>query len=301
MKETPESMQKPKPEKESPLAMFSSMDKFWESFSTILKTFFADLKTAFLPNEKTPGYIMGIIIFSMVLSVLLVWEHLLPKDVPRSGKVWEGFVKLYFEEGLGREFLKSLWLMLESLLYAVVISFSLAYLTRVSFFKPIAAFISKWRFLGIVGLPYFLTIAAGGGHPLKVAIMLVAMIGFFTVSMLDVVNSVPRAQYDLARSMRMSEWRGIWEVVIRGTRGQAWDVIRANAAISSAMLTSVEYRVRSGGGIGAMLGEKDKYFVLEDVMAIQLFYLLFGLLVVDFGLWYLKKKTSKYAFAKLEG
>ena len=97
-------------------------------------------------------------------------------------------------------------------------------------------------------------------------------------SMSSVIASIPKEEFDHARTLRFSEWRVVWEVVILGTIDQAFEVMRQNAAMGWMMLTMVEGIYRAGGGIGVMLLNQDKHFRLADVFAIQVVFLLVGLL-----------------------
>jgi len=44
-----------------------------------------------------------------------------------------------------------------------------------------------------------------------------------------VVAAIPKEKFDYARSLRLSEWRVVWEVVILGTADQAIEVLAAQA------------------------------------------------------------------------
>ncbi len=87
---------------------------------------------------------------------------------------------------------------------------------------------------------------------------------------------------------------------IRGTADKAFDVTRQNAAMGWMMLTMVEGLVRSGGGIGVMLLNQDKYLFLDKVYAIQVIILLVGL-GLDTFFWFVKNFVAcPYARITLE-
>jgi NitT/TauT family transport system permease protein len=67
-------------------------------------------------------------------------------------------------------------------------------------------------------------------------------------------------------------------VVIRGTLGDALELIRQNAAIAWTLLTLVEGLVRAEGGVGALLLNQTRHFHLAEVFAVQLSILAVGLL-----------------------
>jgi NitT/TauT family transport system permease protein len=97
------------------------------------------------------------------------------------------------------------------------------------------------------------------------------------------VLAIPREKFDHARTLRMSEWKVVWEVVILGTADKAFEVLRQNAAIGWMMLTMVEGISRAEGGVGAMMLNLNKHFHVASVFAIQITILLVGLLQ-DYGI-----------------
>ena len=72
------------------------------------------------------------------------------------------------------------------------------------------------------------------------------------------------------RVLGASELRILWEVVVRGTLDKALDVLRQNVAMGWAMITMVEGISRAEGGIGALILNQNKHFLLAEVYAILL-------------------------------
>ena len=95
------------------------------------------------------------------------------------------------------------------------------------------------------------------------------------------------------------EWKVVWEVVIRGTFDQAFEVMRQNAAIGWMMLTMVEGIVRSAGGVGAMLLNEQKHMKIEAVFAIQIIILVIGL-CQDYLIGVIRRLVCPYAVLTLE-
>src|SRR5262249_21522186 len=151
-------------------------------------------------------------------------------------------------QGLGRELLASLALNVEALALTLLISLALAYATVIPALRPAVGAVSKGRFLGLTGLTLVFMLAFGGGHLLKLWLLVFGMTVFYVTSMSAVVAAIPRETFDLARSLRMSEPRVVWEVVVKGTRDAALETLRQNAAIGWMMLTAVEGISRSEGG-----------------------------------------------------
>lgn len=236
-----------------------------------------DFVSAFVPNRVISRTTLRIIILFQVAIALLIWINSPFPVLPQPDEVWRAFHSLWFTQGLGRELWTSFTLNLQALALTVVISLALSYLTVMPFFRPITAAATKGRFLGLIGLTFLFTLMVGGGRPLKLGLLVFGMTVFFVTSMAAEVLSIPREKFDHARTLRMNEWRVVWEVVILGTADKAVEVLRQNAAIGWMMLTMVEGISRSEGGVGAMLLNQNKHFHLAEVFAIQITILLVGL------------------------
>lgn len=230
-----------------------------------------------LPNRTISPMVMRTIIAVQVAIAFTIWIFSPFKVLPRPDEVAAALKNLWMTEGLAHELWVSFTMNLEALGLTLLISLGLAYLTVIPMFRPLATAISKGRFLGLIGLTFVFTLMVGGGRPLKIALLVFGMTVFFVTSMASVVAEIPREKFDHARTLRMSEWQVVWEVVILGTADQAFEVFRQNAAIGWMMLTMVEGISRSEGGIGAMLLNQNKHFHLAEVFAIQFMILLLGL------------------------
>jgi len=261
--------------------------------------FLHDVLSAFSPNRVISRAAYRFIIVFQIAVLLLVWATSTYVFLPKPMDVWRAFVDLWNNEGLGQELIVSFLLNVQAMAWATVISLGLAYLTVVPVFQPIAHAVSKGRFLGMVGLTFFFTVIFASGHRLKVSLLVFGVAVFFVTSMIDVVAQVPKEKFDLARTLRMGEWRVVWEVIVLGRADAAFDAMRQNAAMGWMMLTMVEGISRSEGGIGALLLNQNKHFRLEAVFAIQIAILLIGLFQ-DYALGLAKKFLFPYANLQLE-
>ncbi|HEY2511737.1 MAG TPA: hypothetical protein VGI39_12805, partial [Polyangiaceae bacterium] len=178
-------------------------------------------------------------------------------------------------------------------LLTVVISLLLSYATVLAFLRPLVEAVSKLRFLGITGLVFPFTLLTGGGYALKVALLTFGMTTFFVTSMSQVVLEIPRAEFDYMRVLGASELRILWEVVVLGTLDRALDVLRQNVAMGWAMITMVEGISRAEGGIGAMILNENKHFLLAEVYAILFVILVLGL-AMDYGMGLLSAALCPY-------
>ena len=192
------------------------------------------------------------VVFFWTIMFLTFWIVMAPKIIPRPGEVLTSLGQLW-QDGVVVELGRSFFTNVKALFYTSLISLGLSYLTVVPAMRPLIAAVGKMRFLGLTGLTLVFTLTIGGGEGLKVSILTFGMTVYFVTYMASVVAAIPREAYDHARTLRMSEWRIVWEVVILGKADEAFEAMRQNAAIGWMMLTMVEGMVRSGGGIGAML------------------------------------------------
>ncbi len=244
----------------------------------------ASLGPALRPNQWVPrsAYLMLAGLWTVV--ILLLWM-LAPAFFPKPGRVFSAMSEMISSQGLIAELATSLGLFAQSLLIATIISLGLAYLTVVAAVRPFIMALTRARFLSLVGLTFIFTMMVGGGRPLKVSLLVFGISAFFLTSMVDVVASVPREKLDHARTLRMGEWRVVWEVIVLGQMGVTLDVLRQNAAIGWMMLTMVEGISRSEGGIGALLMDQNKHFNLAAIIAVQIVFLIAGFFQDAFLAW----------------
>lgn len=257
------------------------------------------LLDAFKPNRRMSRSGMRLIILVEAILAVLLWVRSPFKFLPSPSEVFRAFSELWSRQGLGQELIASFELNLVALAWSTVISIGLAYLTVLPVFRPVAAAVSKGRFLSLAGFTLIFIVVFGGGRSLQVAMLVSGVTVFYVTSMSSVIGSIPKGDLDHARTLRMSEWRVVWEVVILGTLDKAFEVLRQNAAIGWMMLTLVEGTVRSQGGVGAMLLNESKYMKLPEVYAIQIAILLVGLFQ-DAAIAGIRKLACPYADLTLE-
>jgi NitT/TauT family transport system permease protein len=253
----------------------------------------------FLPNRAISPTAMRIVVGIEALIALIVWLTSPFKVLPRPGEVLTALQSLWLTQGLGQELATSFKLNLEALAWSSLIALGLAYLTVLPVFRPIVAAVARGRFLSMAGFTFVFTLIWGGGHPLKTSLLVFGVTVFYVTSMASVIAAIPKSEFDHARTLRMSEWRVVWEVVILGTAEKAFEVLRQNAAIGWMMLTMVEGIVRSEGGVGTMLLNESKHFRLAEVFAIQLLILIVGLFQ-DYFIGLMRRLVCPYADLTLE-
>jgi len=245
-------------------------------------------------SKTTVRWLVGF----QLLMLLSIWIFSPSVFLPKPKEVFQALGDLWLQ-GLGGELITSFLLNLEAIGISAILSLLLAYLTVIPFFRPIVALISKLRFLSMVGLTFFFTLMATTGHELKLFLLVFSVSVFFVTGMAEVVASIPKERFDLARTLRMGEWRVVYEVIVLGQADKAFEVLRQNAAMGWMMLTMVEGISRSEGGVGAMLLNQNKHFHLSAVFAIQLTILLLGL-GQDYAIGLIREIVCPYADLTLE-
>jgi NitT/TauT family transport system permease protein len=252
-----------------------------------------------LPNRVVSGPVLGAAAAVQAVLLLGIWMARPIPLLPGPVEVAQAFGRLWMQQGLGPELFTSLGFSLEALAWSTVISLALAYLTVLPVFRPLTALASKGRFLSLVGFSLVFTLMLSNAHQVKLSLLVFAMSVFFVTSMAAVVAAIPREKFDHARTLRMSEWEVVWEVVVLGTLADAFEILRQNAAIGWMMLTTVEGLARAEGGIGVFLLNQQKQFKLEEVFAVQLLILAVGL-VQDYATGLVRRVCCPYADLTLE-
>lgn len=250
------------------------------------------------PNRTVSKSAMRTLIFGQVAVFLLYWSLATPPVIPKPGEVLRSLGDLW-SNGLMSDLLVSLTLYAEAVALASVLSLLIAYSTAMAFFRPVASLWADLRFLSTMGLPFLLTLYIHSAHGLKLAVLTFSISVFATTGMLDVIATIPREKFDLARTLRMGEWQVVWEVIVLGRIDYAFDVMRQNAAIGFFMLPMVEGLWKSEGGIGALMDIQNKHFGLEAIAAIQISILVVGLLQ-DWLIGVVKGIVCPYATLLLE-
>lgn len=251
-----------------------------------------------MPSFLTPNKVVSAATFRLIVAVeallfLALWFFSPYKVLPRPMEVFVALGTLW-RGGIGQHLFVSFGLFMQALALTSVLSVGLAYLTVLPLFRPIALVVSRGRFLSLVGFSIVFILMLGGDRPVKLALLTLGMSVFLVTSFLSIIAEIPRAQYDYARTLRLSEWRVVWEVVVRGTVDKFFDAIRQNAAIGWTLLPMVEALYRGEGGLGVQLDIERKYFHMDNVFAIQLLVLAVGLLQ-DYALGLIRQIVCPWA------
>ena len=218
-----------------------------------------------------------------VFAVVGIWyvsttgqKHLLP---PPSA-VLNGLYDEY-QEGLVEHIFSSLSLCFQATLWALLISLPLSYLSTLPLFRPLIQGISKFRYLPLTGITFYLATSPliSSGRAMQVGVLVIFMSVYFITSLLSVIADIPEEEFDHARSLKMNRWEVLWHLIIRGRIDYAIEILRQNLAIVWMMLVTVESIVMSAGGLGTIIKNADRYANHGRIFAAQLVILLIGILL----------------------
>jgi NitT/TauT family transport system permease protein len=252
------------------------------------------LQQFFRPNARvrTQPYLVMVIL--QIVLALAIWMFSKSELLPNPVEILGAMKRLATEDTLIHELITSTSLSLQAMFIAVLLSLLISYATVMPFFRPLGFLVSKMRFLTLVGLSLVFTLMTSGGHELKVSLLVFGITVFFVTNMVSVIQSIPKYEFYHARTLGMSEWQVVWEVIILGKFDQVFEVIRQNFAIAWMMLTMVEGISRAEGGIGTMLLNQNKHFHIDAVFAIQITILMMGI-ILDWLLGKVKILFCPYA------
>lgn len=253
-----------------------------------------------MTNAKSSASMNPAMVYLLwAIAGLVVWSLGTNYSLPSLSEIPPAFAALVKDEGLLHELGVSMRLNAEAVGISTVLSLSLAYLTVDHFWRVPAGALAMMRFSGLTGFVVIFTRFFGGGHALKVALLVFSMSTFFVTSMIDIVSSTTREELDHARTLKMGRWRSVLEVIVLGKADQAFDALRQNAANCWMMLTMVEGLVRFEGGVGVIMLNESKYRNLAAVFAAILTILLVGI-AQDRVIAWLKSACCPHARLTLE-
>ena len=211
------------------------------------------------------------------VAAIGLWALSGSKTLPSPLEVARAWVDLVQHQGLLLELWASVKVSLIALVLSTLAAVVTACLATAPIFAPAARLVAALRFLGFAGLTYVFMLISSDATALRVAILSFGMAVFMVTALLADLAATPRERIDHCRTLGMHHWRITGEVVVLGKADVILDLMRQNAAIGWTLLTLVEGLTRSAGGIGAMLLNQNRYFLLAGVFAIQATILAVGL------------------------
>ncbi len=235
-----------------------------------------NVKSFFEPFGVVSKSKMMLLVFIQIAFVLALWQWLGGGLIPSPGKISLRILEIIKSGDFWDNFLMSLTLTLKGMFIALIIALAISYLSLVPFFRPLAKFVIKCRYLTLTGLIFLFTLLTSDGSQLKLSLLLFGIVPFFVTSFLSVIDGIDRQEFELCSTLGMNKWRTLWEVIIIGRLDQVFEVMRQNFAIAWMMITMVEGLSMSEGGLGTLLIKSNKYIDLSTVFAILAIIFLIG-------------------------
>ena len=226
-----------------------------------------------------------------VVITLTLWHTAADGLIPKPANVAESFLALLRTSLLMDNILASLMLTLKAMFYSIIITLFFSYLSVMPFFKSIAMFIIKCRYLTLTGLIFIFTLLTQDGSQLKLSLLVFGIVPFFVTSFLSVIVHINKQEYELCKTLGYNSWEALYEVIIIGKADQVFEILRQNFAIAWLMITLVEGLSMSEGGVGTLLIKYNKYNDLTNVLALQLVIFIIGV-----GFDYLLGSLKRWLF-----
>jgi NitT/TauT family transport system permease protein len=236
----------------------------------------ASVRSVFQPNAAVPDRVLLTLTVGWIAFLILFWVLAPVPLLPRPLAVASALADQW-RLGAAFEMARSLALSLQAIFFATVIGLGLSYLSTIPLFRAPVDWIGKLRFLSLTGVTLIFTLLTPNGHWLRVSVLAFAIVTFLVNDMMQVIDDIPPAKFDHARTLGMSQWQVLREVVIRGTLAEGFEAIRMNAAMAWMMLTMVEGLSRSGGGIGVLLLNLNRHMQLDALLGVQLMIFVVGI------------------------
>src|SRR5690349_19384716 len=119
-----------------------------------MKTIFTDVVT---PNKNVSNTTKNFILMFWLGMTFILWTFSGSRLLPSMIDIVGAFKTLFLQKNLLLELLTSTFFCLKAMLYAILISFIVAYLSVLPVFRPMCAFVAKARFLSTAGLTFIVS------------------------------------------------------------------------------------------------------------------------------------------------
>ena len=230
-----------------------------------------------LPFTPVRARWLQALVAAQAVAAVAVWALSGSRTLPSPMEVGAAWLDLVRHQGLLFELWASVKVSVLALVLSTLAAVAMACLATAPVFMPLARLAATMRFLGFAGLTYVFMLMSRDATALRVWILAFGMFVFMVTALLADIAATSRDAIDHCRTLGMRHWRITGEVVVLGKADVILDLMRQNAAVGWTLLTLVEGMTRSAGGIGAMLLNQNRYFLLAGVFAIQGTILAFGL------------------------
>src|SRR5574343_626957 len=143
---------------------------------------------------------MTMLAITQAFMLIMIWV-LAPSSVfPSPIEIAIAWNDLALHSGLLLELAKSVILIWDAIFISAIISFSIAYLSTLSLFKPLVGWLTALRFLGFAGITFMFTLWTSSGGELKLWLLVFGMSVFQLTNAKSMVDGISQDQIDYART-----------------------------------------------------------------------------------------------------
>lgn len=247
-----------------------------------------------VPNEKLSVSSTRFLILGQVILFFIFWFTIGFKSIPNPVEIVKAISYLQKEYNLAFNFFNSIVFCLKAILIATLLSVILSYLALLPFFRPIIKFITKFRFLGVLGLTFYVLTLVSDVNTQKLVLMTFSIGVFLITGIQAEILSATKDEIDYGKTLKFNPWRASLEINIYSRMDRIWEIMKQTFAIAWVMLPAIEYLAKSTGGIGVLLVESNKYMKVDWLWAVQILILFTGILV-DTGFRIIGKFIFNYS------
>ena len=159
------------------------------------------------------------------------------------------------EKDVAGAFVNSLALCFSSMFYSFLISLVLCYLTILPIFRSFGEFLRKFRFLPSAGFSFLFMKITDNTDQQMLWMMIWGITTWLMYSMIGIALSINDDDISYARSLRLSKWQMIKELLIKGKAVDIFQAFISNFAI----LRSIEYDPNRSAFIGLIQYENGAF------------------------------------------
>ena len=240
-----------------------------------------------------PNYnlIFGIILLIIYYFASMGETHMLPN----YAQIFEGFKNLWLEDELLYHFFRSIFLFFRGALFALIISLGLVYISPLKWLRPLSTFASKCRYLPLVGFTYYASLMFDSARSVQYFMLTFFISTFFITSLLSMVDDISEDEWNHAKTLGLTKWEQIKELIVFGRIDYVIDIFRQNIAISFVMMVAIEMIMFGNGGLGTLLKTANKWDGQGAIIALQIIILCIGT-NLDWFLNTIRKTFFRYTF-----
>lgn len=231
------------------------------------------------PNDKLSVSATRLLILSQVILFFVYWFAIGFKSIPNPIEIFNAIIYMQEKYNLAFQFFSSIIFCLKAIFLATLISIIFSYLALMPLFKPIVKFITKFRFLGVLGLTFYVLTLVPNVETQKMVLMTFSIGVFLITAISSEILSTSKDEIDYGKTLKFNPWKVSWEINILSRMDRIWEIMKQNFAIAWVMLPAIEYLAKSSGGIGVLLVEANKYMKVDWLWGVQTLIIFTGILV----------------------